>query len=31
MIVLIAMLRAQKGKEKKVEEILRGMIPSRAE
>ena len=28
MIVLIAMLKAQKGKEKKVEDILRGMIPS---
>jgi len=27
-IVLIAMLKAQKGKEKKVEEILRGMVPS---
>jgi len=27
MIVLIAMLKAQKGKEKKVEEILRGMMP----
>jgi len=28
MIVLIAMLKAQKGKEKKVEDILRAMIPS---
>jgi quinol monooxygenase YgiN len=28
MIVLIAMLRAQKGKVKKLEEILRGMIPA---
>jgi len=28
MIVLIAMLKAQKGKEKKVEEILKGMIPN---
>lgn len=28
MIVLIAMLKAQKGKEKKVEEILRSMVPS---
>jgi quinol monooxygenase YgiN len=27
MIVLIAMVKAQKGKEKKVEEILRGMVP----
>ena len=28
MIVLIAMLKAQKGKEKKVEDILRGMVLS---
>ena len=28
MIILTAMVKAQKGKEKKVEEILRGMIPN---
>ena len=28
MIILTAMVKAQKGKEKKVEEILRGMVPN---